>query len=107
MIESWYSNQAIGPTNLTEGTLDPVEGGMNVSIHLKAELFDYDKVYYIAMKAYDEKNVQSPLSNIVRVEIESDDSGLSGGAIAGIVIGSIFGGIVLVLGAYALWRKFG
>ena len=107
MIESWYSNQAIWPTNLTEGTLDPVEGGMDVSIHLKTELFDYDKVYYIAMKAYDEKNVQSPLSNIVRVEIDSDDSGLSSGAIAGIVIGSIFGGIVLVLGAYALWRKFG
>ena len=68
LIDSWYSNKAIENTDLAEGTLDPVDGGNSVSVHPKPELFMSDKVYYIAMKAYDERNAQSPLSNIAQFE---------------------------------------
>ena len=64
LIDSWYLNKIIVNTDLAEGTLDPVEGGEVGHVHPKPELFMSDRVYYIALKAYDERNAQSPLSNI-------------------------------------------
>ena len=72
-------------------------------VQLNETLFKEEIMYYFSIKAYDEVGQFSDLSNNATLYIEG--TGLSGGAVAGIVIGSMFGGFVLVLGGYFLWKK--
>ena len=61
-----------------------------------------------AVKAEDEAGNLSPISNVVKVIVEADrNNGLSGGDIAGIVIGSILGVFLLMVTVYFVATKIG
>ena len=59
----------------------------------------------MGMKSYDNLNLASDVSNIVEFEVEKE-SGLSDGAIAGIVLGCSAIGMLLVLIGYFIHQKF-
>ena len=87
-------------------------GGNPVVILLKPEKFDKEKVYFIAMKAYDDSipNKDSGVSNfgqIYRFDIPEEDTGYSGGDIFGIFIGCVYliGAFLIVVG-YLVYQKF-
>eukprot|EP00095_Tigriopus_kingsejongensis_P007258 maker-scaffold286_size222086-snap-gene-1.22 protein:Tk07258 transcript:maker-scaffold286_size222086-snap-gene-1.22-mRNA-1 annotation:"hypothetical protein DAPPUDRAFT_255495" len=81
-------------------TLDPLEYGQTVQITLNATALEKDSIYIFAMKATSDKDKSSELSNQVflalagRTDIPEEPNTpptgvLSGGAIAGIVLGTL------------------
>ena len=60
----WDSLTALKEEDLLEGTLTPVNGGSQVQLKIKTDVFDADTDYYIAMKAKDERNTFSKKSNV-------------------------------------------
>ena len=63
----WDSLTSLDQEDLLEGTLDPVDGGSQVKLKLKPQLFDTDIDYFMAMKATDERNTVSAKSNIANI----------------------------------------
>ena len=63
----WDSLTSLKQGDLLEGTLDPVEGGSEVKLKLKPQLFDADIDYFMAMKATDERNTVSAKSNVATI----------------------------------------
>ena len=63
----WDSLTSLKQDDLLEGTLDPVEGGSEVKLKLKPQLFDADIDYFMAMKATDERNTVSAKSNVATI----------------------------------------
>ena len=63
----WDSLTSLKQGDLLEGTLDPVEGGSEVKLKLKPQLFDADTDYFMAMKAIDERNTVSAKSNVATI----------------------------------------
>ena len=65
----WDSLTSLKQDDLLEGTLDPVEGGSEVKLKLKPQLFDADTDtdYFMAMKATDERNTVSAKSNVATI----------------------------------------
>ena len=65
----WDSLTSLKQDDLLEGTLDPVEGGSEVKLKLKPQLFDadIDTDYFMAMKATDERNTVSAKSNVATI----------------------------------------
>ena len=63
----WDSLTSLKQGDLLEGTLDPVEGGSEVKLKLKPQLFDADTDYFMAMKATDERNTVSAKSNVATI----------------------------------------
>ena len=63
----WDSLTSLKQDDLLEGTLDPIEGGSEVKLKLKPQLFDTDIDYFIAMKAADERNTVSAKSNVANI----------------------------------------
>ena len=63
----WDSLTSLDQEDLLEGTLDPVDGGSQVKLKLKPQLFDADIDYFMAMKATDERNTVSAKSNIANI----------------------------------------
>ena len=59
----WDSLTQVKQEDLIDGTLTPVDGGNQVQLKIKPDLFDADIDYYIAMKAKDERNTFSARSN--------------------------------------------
>ena len=76
-----------------------------VSVSAKAIGADKGNEVKFAVKAQDESGNLSPISNVVKVVVEADRNGLSGGDIAGIVIGSILGVFLLVVTIYFVATK--
>ena len=95
----------INENDLISGSLDPIEPGVVFEVQLNKSIFAEDLTYYFGVKAYDKINQYGDLSNNATLLIASEDTGLSGGALAGIVIGSVLGGFFLVIGGYMLYRK--
>ena len=60
----WDSLNPVKEEDLLEGTLTPVNGGSQVRLKIKPDVFDTDTDYYIAMKAKDERNTVSKKSNV-------------------------------------------
>ena len=94
----------ISDDNVKNGTLTPLEAGSKITIQLYPNTFEFtNQNYYIAMKVYDQNFLESGLSNIARIMIrpKSLDGGISGGQIAGVVIGSLLvGGFMIAVVAY-------
>ena len=65
----WDSLTSLKQDDLLEGTLDPIEGGSEVKLKLKPQLFDavIDTDFFMAMKATDERNTVSAKSNIANI----------------------------------------
>ena len=65
----WDSLTSLKQEDLLDGTLDPVEGGSEVKLKLKPQLFDADTDtdYFMAMKATDERNTVSAKSNVATI----------------------------------------
>ena len=63
----WDSLTSLKQEDLLDGTLDPVEGGSEVKLKLKPQLFDADIDYFMAMKATDERNTVSAKSNVATI----------------------------------------
>ena len=104
----------IKQNDILHGSLIPCQGGRQVVLLLDPERFEKDQIYFIAMKAYDENDMDSGVSNfgqILRSNIfrpyDVDDSKLSGGDITWIFFGCvyIFGGLLIVVG-YLIYQKF-
>ena len=66
LINEWDTLPIISEEDLTQGTLKPVVAGTGVNIYPKADIFESDKDYYVAMKAFDERNTPSIVSNIAK-----------------------------------------
>ena len=105
IMTNWTGATMVNEANLIDGTLEPVDPGTVVEVQLNETVFEKGITYYFGIKAFDKIDQVSQLSNNATLYIEIEDSGLSGGAMAGIVIGSMFGGFVLVLGGYFLWKR--
>ena len=104
----WANLTVIDENNVINNeTLVPIEAGEEVLIRVKPETFEMDQIYYLAMKAVDKSDNISPLSNIAQVfrRTPDEDSGLSGGAIAGIVIGSALGAFLFVMLGYFAYKR--
>ena len=65
----WDSLTSLKQEDLLDGTLDPVEGGSEVKLKLKPQLFDadIDTDFFMAMKATDERNTVSAKSNVATI----------------------------------------
>ena len=98
----------ISEDNLQNGTLTPLEAGTKISIQLYSSTFgSSNQNYYLAMKVYDHNLLESGLSNIARIMIRPKTlGGISGGQIAGVVIGSLLvGGFMIAVVAYYIFKK--
>merc|ERR1719474_2563369 len=69
-FDSEEFNVQIKPENLIESTLDPVDGGSSKKFKIKAEVFASNKKYILAMKARDDADNFSPVSNKVQIFIQ-------------------------------------
>ena len=96
--------QTISKYDVENGTLVPQLSGSNVTIVVMGTKFEPGIVYYLGMKSYDNLGLASNVSNIVEFE-KDNDSGLSGGQLAGIVIGCMALGFVLVVVGYFVYQK--
>ena len=113
--ESYWDNCTdIVPENIIYGSLYPLPAGENVYLNLDPKIFQADLVYYLGMKAIDKKDNASPLSNIIQILVTApfnpdtgEDSGLSGGALAGIIIGCLTIGFALAVIGYFVYQRIG
>ena len=63
-------SHVITQENIVYGSLDPVPGGTNVGLQIDRTLFQAQKVYYLAMVAYDDQDIASPISNFAQILIK-------------------------------------
>jgi hypothetical protein len=98
--DSWSGAGQVDEDMIHEGSLDPLDSGEAMSITLR--LLDYPTTVFFAVKAIDKVNNTSPISNIASL---LQESGLSGGAIAGIVIGTLLAIFLVVVAAYLVIQR--
>ena len=110
----WGELTDIKPENIIHGSLSPLPTGEEVYLILDPMVFPEGTVYHLAMKAFDEEENSSQLSNIIQILVTApfdpntdEDSGLSGGALAGIIIGCLTIGFALAVIGYFVYQKFG
>jgi len=72
-------NTEITEDNLVESSLDPVTGGTIKQLKIKTTTFENEKKYILAMKARDEADNFSPVSNKVQLFIQASPSSGSHG----------------------------
>ena len=74
-FENEEFNTKISATDLVDSDLSPVAGGIVKKISIKASTFSLGRKYVIALKATDDGQNQSPLSNLAQIyRPSSDDS---------------------------------
>ena len=77
-FENEEFNKKISATDLVDSDLSPVAGGIVKKISIKASTFSLGRKYVIALKATDDAQNQSPLSNLAQIYRPSpDDSATS------------------------------
>ena len=77
-FENEEFNTKISATDLVDSDLSPVAGGIVKKISIKASTFYLGRKYVIALKATDDGQNQSPLSNLAQIyRPSSDDSSTS------------------------------
>ena len=77
-FENEEFNTKISATDLVDSDLSPVAGGIVKRISIKASTFSLGRKYVIALKATDDGQNQSPLSNLAQIyRPSSDDSSTS------------------------------
>ena len=108
---NWFDLDAVDITDVISGSLRPVESGKLVSFEISRSRFNESTVYYLAMKSYDASYKASELSNPVQLSTifeanePDEESGLSGGAIAGIVIGCLLFVLIIVVAGFLLKKR--
>ena len=111
--ETWqYAREVVDGDLTSEQSLATVNASLGFEVTVRAEAIGAGKgdTVRLAVKAEDEAGNLSPISNAVRVVVEADGgsrSGLSGGDIAGIVIGSVLGVFLLMVTVYFVATKVG
>ena len=103
---AWDNLTMIQDNQILNGSLTPQEAGTVMELTVNGAIFDFDSneiIYYMGLKAYDQKDQSSELSNIAtftnaKEPAEPEDDGLSGGAIVGIVLGCLIVSALVVLG---------
>ena len=119
--ESYWDNSLLSwdifdieQENIIYGSLSPLPSGEKIYLIIDPEIFQVDLVYYLGMKSIDKKDNVSPLSNIIQILVTApfnpdteEDSGLSGGALAGIIIGCLTIGFALAVIGYFVYQKIG
>ena len=77
-FENEEFNTKISATDLVDSDLSPVAGGIVKKISIRASTFSLGRKYVIALKATDDGQNQSPLSNLAQIyRPSSDDSSTS------------------------------
>ena len=107
--ETWqYAREVVDGDLTSEQSLATVNASLSFEVTISAEAIGAGKgdTVRLAVKAEDEAGNLSPISNAVRVVVEGR-SGLSGGDIAGIVIGSVLGVFLLMVTVYFVATKVG
>ena len=105
---AWTELSTISSEDVVSGNFTPIESGEIVKFEISRNLFEADQVYYLAMRALDQGNLTSRTSNPYQLNtfpIEEDDTSLSGGAIAGIVIGVLLAVLMVAVVAYLVVKK--
>ena len=72
-FENEEFNKKISATDLVDSDLSPVAGGIVKKISIKASTFSLGRKYVIALKATDDGQNQSPLSNLAQIYRPSSD----------------------------------
>lgn len=103
LYENWDNATVVNENNTVSGSLEPEESGVTMTVGLNRT--DFEKIgvhYYFAVIAFDHVDQPSPRSNIGRLYFPppEEESGLSGGAIAGIVIGVLLVGFIVFAVVY-------
>ena len=102
----WDSLKNITKEDVVSGNLTSLNAGEIISFEVNRDLFEADSIYFLAIKAFDEGHLSSPMSSPVQMAtLPPEDSGLSGGAIAGIVIGVLLAVLLVVVVAYLVIQK--
>jgi hypothetical protein len=101
------NSEVLADDDDTSVNLDPVEANMHFSVRLSVRELKTEEGQYVkfAMKAIDAANNTSPISNVARVLLIADETGLNGGEIAGIVIGSVLAVFLLIVTIYFIATK--
>lgn len=90
------------------GSLQPLEAGSKQNVTFVMEKEALDTTFFIALRAIDKAKKNSDVSNVASVRIslipDNPEDGLSGGAIAGIVIG-VLAAVVLIAAVAAFQIK--
>ena len=112
--ESWSYAAEVTDGDLSGGdeqSLATIDANVRFEVALSANAIGAageGEAVKFAVKAEDEAGNASPISNVVKVLVEADrNNGLSGGDIAGIVIGSILGVFLLMVTVYFVATKIG
>ena len=91
---------------ITDGSLEPLEAGLKQNVTFVMLKEALDTTFFIALRAVDKANKNSEVSNVASVQISIvPEDGLSGGAIAGIVIGVLAVVALSVVVAFMIIRK--
>lgn len=95
--------------HVINGSLQPLESGSRqiISFVLKDDSNSGAVTYFIALRAVDRSGQAGQASNIVSAQFYSNEpaSGLSKQALIGIIVGSVFGAILIAAVLYLIARK--
>merc|ERR1712150_52158 len=106
--ENWDAASLLQDSNIIDGGLEPKDQGTKMELSIDRTIFDKESTYYIALKAYDNAQQASPISNIVEFhnfesinpgsevpEVTEDQKSTENNT--GVIIGSVFGVVLLIL----------
>ena len=66
MSEDWDSIQTIQTSDVVTGSLEPKPAFQKMEFSVKRDIFDDGTVYFVALKAIDDKGLSSEISNVAR-----------------------------------------
>ena len=66
LSEDWDSIQTIQTSDVVTGSLEPKPAFQKMEFSVKRDIFDDGTVYFVALKAIDDKGLSSEISNVAR-----------------------------------------
>ena len=98
------NSNTIESNQLTNESLIP-NAGEKISISIDRDIFEWDKKYYMALKAYDAENQSSEISNIAT--FKNSDLPKKGGLAASVIFGIILfcmSYLTASIMVYSIWK---